>query len=217
MSVNIGRAHSAFPMSIGKAQLAILMSVVALLTAHFFFPAEAGRNEPRLIIMGDSLSTTHEGWPNFLREIAPRWDIHVMAQNGRSIRDFSIPRDLWTNGEKNETVVYFLGANDILQCNFVDHAKYRLETHLNLLLERNFKVLLIVPPTLDVNEERFAKPMAEHRAMIERFRGYHPNLTVYDMDEVWDNTHTMDGIHPDAELSREIAMAINMVLAMNIY
>ena len=59
--------------------------------------------------------------------------------------------------------------------------------------------------------------MTKHRAMIEEFRGYHPHLTVYDIDEVWDNAHTMDGIHPDAELSREIALAINMVLAMNIY
>ena len=114
-------------------------------------------------------------------------------------------------------MVYFLGANDILQCNCVDHAKYRLNTHINFLLERNFKILLIVPPTLNLSEERFAKPMAEHRVMIEKFRGYHPDLTVYDIDEVWDNTHTMDGIHPDAELSMEIARAINMVLAMNIY
>jgi hypothetical protein len=204
-------------MSFGNTHLAILVSVIALLVAQYFISAEAGRNEPRLIVMGDSLSTTHEGWPNFLREIAPRWDVHVMAQNGRTIRDFSIPRDLWTAGEKNETVIYFLGANDILQCNFVDHAKYRLQTHLNTLLERNFKVLLIVPPTLELTEERFIKPMEEHRAMIERFRGHHPNLTVYDMDEIWDNTHTMDGIHPDAELSMEIAMAINMVLALNIY
>ena len=202
---------------LGRVHYAILLAGIAAVGLYYFYSAEAGHNEPRLIIMGDSLSTTHEGWPNFLREIAPRWDVHVMAQNARSIRDFSIPRDLWTNGDKNETVIYFLGANDILQCNRVDHAERKLHTDVDFLLERNFKVLLIVPPTLDLPEEIFVKPMAEHRKMIEGFRGYHPNLTVYDIDEVWDNAHTIDGVHPDAELSMEIAMAINMVLALNIY
>ena len=165
----------------------------------------------------DSLSTTLNSWPNHLRRIAPRWNIHVMAQNGRTIRDFSIPRDLWTAGDKHETVVYFLGANDMLQRNHVFHAKARLMTHLDFLLDRNFKVLLIVPPRFNVDQEMFAKSIEEHRAMIESCRGTRENLWVYDMEEIWDSSQTPDGVHPTSTLSYEMALIINYVLGMNIY
>jgi hypothetical protein len=193
--------------------LALLLLFASLL---IYFIADAGPTEPRLIVIGDSLSTTDQGWPNQLREIAPRWNVQVMAQNGRTIRDFSIPRDLWTSGN-NETVVYFLGANDILQKNATPHAKYRLQSHIAFLLERNFKVLLIIPPSLGLDDQLIGKSNSEHREMIESCRGTAPNLWVYDLDNVWDPSMTTDGIHPTAELSIEIAYAINMVLSMNIY
>ena len=200
----------------GKAKYYAVLTVL-LVAVVYFFIADAGHSEPRLIVIGDSLSTTHESWPGFLREMAPRWNVHVMAQNGRTIRDFSLPRDLWTNGETNETVIYFLGANDILQCNLVGHARYRLEVHINFLLERNFKVLLIVPPSFGVDPEVFGESNEVHRALIESYRGSRPNLWVYDVDNIWDQSQTYDGIHPNAELSRNIAMAINYVLMTNIY
>jgi len=192
-----------------------LLGLAALLLVYFIADAEPGK--PRLIVIGDSLSTSDQGWPNQLREIAPRWNVQVMAQNGRTIRDFSIPRDLWTPGDKNETVVYFLGGNDILQRNAVDHAKYRLQTHIAFLLERNFKVLLIVPPSLGLDDQMFGETNRAHRQMIESCRGTSPNLWVYDLDLIWDPSMTTDGIHPTEELSREIAYVINIVLSMNIY
>lgn len=179
--------------------------------------ADAGFDEPRLIIIGDSISTTHESWPNYLRQIAPRWNIQVMAQNGRTIRDFSIPRDLWTAGDRNETVIYFLGCNDIMQRSDIMHARYRLKNHISFLLDRNFKVLLIVPPTLGIDQNVYGKSTREHRELVESFRFTHPNLWVYDMDEVWDNEQTYDNIHPRSTLSFEIALIINMVLAANIF
>ena len=200
----------------GKVRFAILFAVLGVSLLHFFI-ADAGHDEPRLIIIGDSLSTTHESWPNYLREIAPRWNVHVMAQNGRTIRDFSIPRDLWTSGDRKETVVYFLGGNDILQRNNIAHARFRLQTHVNFLLERNFRVLLVMPPTLGVDSAIFGESNEQHRALVESYRGYHPNLWVYDIDDVWDTSETPDGVHPSAYLSMQIAMAVNMVLALNIY
>jgi hypothetical protein len=192
-------------------------SLVLIFALLFFLIADAGHDEPRLIVMGDSLSTTHESWPGYLREIASRWNVQVMAQNGRTIRDFSIPRDLWTAGDKHETVIYFLGGNDILQRNDVVHARYRLQSHISFLLERNFKVLLLTPPTLGVDPQVFGKANREHRALIESYRGTHANLWVYDMDNVWNTAQTHDGVHPSAELSREVALAINKVLALRIY
>lgn len=197
-----------------RYSLALLMLFAFLLV---YFIADAGPSEPRLIVIGDSLSTSDQGWPNQLREMAPRWNVQVMAQNGRTIRDFSIPRDLWTPGDNNETVVYFLGGNDILQSNAIDHAKYRLQSHIAFLLERNFNVLLIVPPSFALDDQMLSKSNTEHREMVESCRGTFPNLWVYDLDNVWNPNMTTDGIHPTVELSREIAFTINIVLSMNIY
>ena len=194
------------------------LAAVAFIAALLFYAfSEAGHDEPRLIIIGDSLSTTHESWPNYLRDRAPRWDIQVMTQKGRTIRDFSIPRDLWTDGQKKETVIYFLGGNDILQRNDIGHATWRLKTHIQFLLDRQFKVLLIVPPTFGVDRNTWGKSNEEHRALIKSFRGSNPNLWVYDMDNIWDTSETPDGVHPSAQLSWKIAETINYVLIMNIY
>jgi len=194
------------------AAVAVLLGTAMCLSLVF-----AGNNEPRLIIIGDSISTTHESWPNYLRAMAPRWNIQVMAQNGRSIRDFSIPRDLWTTGDKNETVIYFLGCNDILQRSDIMHARYRLQDDIKFLLDRNFKVLLIIPPHFGIDPEKFGKSTEEHRELMASYRETRPNLWVYDMDNVWDAQQTYDGVHPNAALSYEIALVINMVLSMNIY
>ena len=191
--------------------------VIVAVISTYPLTATAEHHEPRLIVIGDSLSTTLNSWPNHLRRLAPRWNIHVMAQNGRTIRDFSIPRDLWTKGDKNETVVYFLGGNDMLQRNHVFHAKARLLSHLDFLLDRNFKVLLIVPPRFDVDQELFGESIEEHRAMIEACRGTRENLWVYDMDQIWDASQTPDGVHPTSTLSYEMALVINFVLGSNIY
>ena len=90
-------------------------------------------------------------------------------------------------------------------------------THLDFLLDRNFKVLLIVPPRFNVDQEMFAKSIEEHRAMIESCRGTRENLWVYDMEEIWDSSQTPDGVHPTSTLSYEMALIINYVLGMNIY
>ena len=203
-------------MSLRHAHYA-LASLVLVGTLLFFYVADAGHKEPRLIVIGDSLSTTHESWPNFLRDMAPRWNVHIMAQNGRTIRDFSLPRDLWTPGDRHETIIYFLGGNDILQRNAIEHATWRLRSDVTFLLARNFKLLLIVPPTFALDQAMYGKSNVEHRALVESYRGTHPNLWVYDIDEIWNQAETTDGVHPNADLSMEIAMALNWVLAMNIY
>jgi hypothetical protein len=103
------------------------------------------------------------------------------------------------------------------------HAKTRLKTHVDFLLGRNFKVLLLIPPTLtldafpEADRKLHAQITERTRALFESYRGTDPNLWVYDLDEVWDNAETMDGVHSNPELSLRIAMAINWTLSLNIY
>ena len=80
------------------------------------------------------------------------------------------------------------------------------------LLERNFKVLLVTPPSFGLDEKKHGKSNREHREIFEAFRGTHPRLWVYDINHVWDPTETTDGVHPTDELSIKIAKAINGVL-----
>lgn len=195
----------------------LIAAAVSLFAFLIYYVADAGHDEPRLIVIGDSLSTTHESWPNFLREMAPRWNVQILTQNGRTIRDFSMPRDLWTTGDRNETVIYFLGCNDALQRNEIMYAETRLRTHISFLLDRNFKILLVIPPTLGEGDEELSKSIERHRALVKSYRGTHPNLWVYDADEVWDVSKCPDGVHPNQELSLQLAEAINWVLALNIY
>ncbi len=203
-----------------------LLAVAVLATVLYLSISEAGQPPPRLIVIGDSLSASLESWPEELRRLASgTWNIQVMAQNGRTIRDFSIPRDLWTPGNVNETVVYMLGTNDMLQRNDIMHAKYRLRNHLSFLLDRHFNVLLVIPPQLDPRAfspdatlsdvQAWNRSIKEHRQLFETFRGTHPNLRVYDLEEVWDSVATYDGIHPEVPLSQEIALRLNWCLWMN--
>lgn len=200
-----------------RKTLCLLIFLITIGVAGFSTSSEAGHDEPRLIIIGNSLSTTHESWPNYLRGLAPRWNIHVYAQNGRSIRDYDPPRDLWTSGSLPETVIYFLGTNDVLQNTDIISATYRLRNHLSFLLDRNFKVLLLNIPYLTIGNGRYTESLEQHRALIDSFRGSHPNLWVYDVNNIWSVESCPDGIHPDADLSYKIAEAINWVLALNIY
>ena len=85
------------------------------------------------------------------------------------------------------------------------------------MLERNFNVLLITPPSLGLDEKKYGRSNRLHRALFEPYRDTHPRLWVFDLDKVWDPALTADGVHPNDELSIEIAHAINWVLALNIY
>jgi hypothetical protein len=69
--------------------------------------------DQRVIVIGDSISEHIYCWPNELRLENPQLNLQLMTQSGRTIRDFSIPRDLRNVSEK-DVVIYFLGANDAL-------------------------------------------------------------------------------------------------------
>ncbi len=200
-----------------RKPLCLLLVLICVLGAGLSTSSRADSEKPRLIVIGDSLSVHHDSWPSFLRNIAPRWNILVHAQNGRTIRDYDPPRDLWTSAVLPETVVYFLGTNDVLQNTKITSAKYRLRNHLSFLLERNFKVLLVNIPVITAGAGQFDALLEKHRTLIESFRGTHPNLQVFDLNNVWEPERCFDGVHPDATLSNQVAEAINWFLALSVY
>ena len=67
--------------------------------------------DQRIIVIGDSLSAHLHCWPNELRLENPQLNIQLIARSGRTIRDFSLPRDM-RNVSKKDVVIYLLGTND---------------------------------------------------------------------------------------------------------
>jgi lysophospholipase L1-like esterase len=151
-----------------------------------------------VIIVGDSLSAMEDSWPSYIKG----HHIGLMAQGGRTIRDFDIPRDI-VAGTPFTTVVYFLGANDAAQGYPTYYAHMRFKSHLQLLKQRHFKVAVIIPPTFTKSPyatENFIKYRRELMSLCTTLE-----LDCYDSMEVWDNDLLEgDGIHPVPELSRKL-------------
>ena len=60
-------------MAFNSSNIMRVVTVIAifLVATLYLSVADAGHDEPRLIVIGDSISTTHESWPNYLRQMAP--------------------------------------------------------------------------------------------------------------------------------------------------
>jgi len=180
-----------------------LIGFVLLLLTALPLPASA---QERLIVIGDSLSSTRTSWPTYVS------GTQVMAQPGRTIASYDPPRDLYAFG--GETIVYMLGTNDIGADSVywdgdASRCVRRLQEQLRFLTGRGFKVLLVVPP--DYHIEHLAESNRKHR---EGFLAISmPGVYIMDLDAVWDSGQTLDGLHPNTELSYAIALAIEAALA----
>lgn len=189
-----------------KVSTTILFAwVLAMLMSPQWCKADV---EPRLIVIGDSLSATASSWPVYME--APV--INLMAQIGRTARDYSPPRDLRPT-HAGDRVVYFLGGNDIgmQSVHNGDPGPTRIVVldHLRFLTGRGFRVLLVIPP--DFGFDLLAQSNRKHRNMFAAIEL--PGVTTIDINEVWDTDRTLQyGIHPDPSLSYDMAKAIERML-----
>lgn len=163
------------------------------------------QSQPRLIVIGDSLSTTSTSWPVHIEG----YTLHLLAQNGRTIRDYSPPRDLRKTNPRDR-IVYALGGNDIGSQSVHDGdpkpARVLMLDHLRFLSGRGFRVLVVVPPMFNI--AGLNRSNRRHRTMILNLRGVVANVEFYDLNKIWDKDMTIDGLHPGPELSYLIAMEI---------
>jgi hypothetical protein len=154
--------------------------------------------DPRIIVIGDSISEHVYCWPSQLREESPHLNLQLMTQAGRNIRDFSIPRDL-RNVSKEDVVIYFLGTNDAHGGYPMRYVSEGFVSHMVFLKERGFKVAVLLPPAASA-----LMPEIEHVRTVIRMQSVRLGIEHYDL-EFWDESMTKDGIHPGPELSRFIA------------
>lgn len=155
--------------------------------------------EGRLIVIGDSLSSTATSWPVYAN------GVHIMAQPGRLIRDYQPPRDI--HSKTRERVVYFLGGNDIgsqsVHGGSAEVTKSFLLDHLRFLTGRGFRVLVVIPP--DFGIDALDTSNRNHRRMFKSLRGTLKGVQFVDINPIWDKSLTSDGVHPLPELSYRIA------------
>jgi len=131
------------------------------------------------------------------------YNVHVLAQGGRSLLEYSPPRDL--SGGK---LVYFLGTADMIKGTPVKQAARYMASHLGTLVGRGYEVVLVPPPNLQLR--KFKRINSQYRLTWRKVDFEHVHLC--DIAWEWDKKLTWDGIHPVPELSRRLAGAITECL-----
>ena len=166
------------------------MNKILLAAMLFCCNVQAG-----VLVIGDSISAQVHSWPTHLRDMTGD-NVMVMAQNGRTIRDFTLPNDLVAMPNV-DTVVYFLGANDVIKRTPIRTVAERALTQLRFLKDRNFRVIVVLVPD-------FGDVSQVNRILGNKARGLKMEIITLD----WDSSLTYDGIHPLRSLSRQIASQI---------
>ena len=137
-----------------------------------------------IAVIGDSITASSYSWAN----VIPR-QMYVMAQAGRTIRDYDMPRD-WV-AITYHNVVYYLGTNDILSDVNLFKVQRIFRQHIEFMQARGFKPIVILPPIYPDHTES-SKVI---RKMIAT-TCYNHDVPTIDLEGVWQQDWTRDGIHP---------------------
>jgi hypothetical protein len=164
--------------------------------------------DERIIVIGDSLSAHLYCWPNELRSENPHLNIQLIARSGRTIRDFSLPRDM-RNVSKKDVVIYFLGTNDAVHGHKMRFVNEAFVSHMVFLRERGFRIIVLLPPVASA-----LMPNIEHVRSVVRMQSLRLDIEYYDL-EFWDESMTRDGMHPTTELSRLVAQYVYYLLTLD--
>ena len=169
------------------------MKYIILIAALLAPLANAG-----VLVIGDSMSAQSTSWPTYYREYTGD-NVMVMAQNGRTIRDFTLPNDLKADGNIDK-VYYLLGGNDAFQSTPTNLLANRVLSQLRFLKDRGFDVTVILVPEF-ANKERQVRRV--NNVLKKKAAGL--RIKTIDLMAVWDTSLTSDTVHPLPALSRIIA------------
>jgi hypothetical protein len=117
--------------------------------------------------------------------------MYIMAQSGRTVLGYQMPRDLSAFPSHYYQILYFLGSADILQRSNRFKFTLELRQHLSFLTERKFETVVILPPVFD-----------QRKIGSKAFRDIiiavcdEKQIPYIDVNEVWDINWTTDGRHP---------------------
>ena len=141
------------------------------------------RAEP-IAVIGDSITSVKYSWAN----VIPR-TMYIMAQPGRTIRDYDMPRD-WVAVDYR-SVIYYLGTNDIREDLKLMKVQRIFRQHIEFMQARKFKPIVILPPIYQGH--------IENSKVIRKMMAttcYNHGVPTIDLELVWEEDWTDDGIHP---------------------
>ena len=145
--------------------------------------------EPMAVI-GDSITASKTSWAN--RLTTDEQPMYIMAQSGRTIRDYDMPRDWWARNYR--VVIYFIGTNDIIQDQSLMKVQRIFRQHIEFMQARRFKPIVILPPVYP----DYVDSSLAIRKMMKATCSNH-KVSVIDLDEAWEPWWTFDGIHPTTQ------------------
>jgi hypothetical protein len=140
------------------------------------------RAEP-IAVIGDSLTSVEHSWAN----VIPR-QMYIMAQPGRTIRDYDMPRD-WV-AVQYKYVIYFLGTNDIIGGISFFKVQRTFRQHIGFMQVRGFKPIVILPPVYPQAEQ---SSLVLRKMLASTCRNH--NVPTIDLEGVWEPDWTFDGVH----------------------
>jgi len=203
-SVSQGLGTSEYPNSVrpsqqrSKTPTNICARLVVLLS--FFFLSSAC-SAGGAIVVGDSITAQVDSWPSYVDA-----RLMVNAQNGRYARDFTFSHDM--KADVNiDTVIYFLGTNDIVGKTPDGIFRDAVEAHMRFLKARGFRVIVVLPAKYSYYLDGSWRVRQALRDIVAEL-----NLESIDLNQVWDEGQTLDTIHPLPALSQEIARVIGAAL-----
>jgi lysophospholipase L1-like esterase len=129
-----------------------------------------------------------------------------MAQNGRTIRDFTLPNDLHADNNVN-VAIYLLGGNDAFGATSDKILAERVRTHLRFLRDRKFRVIFIKVPRFPFSAEEVDRVNSVIVPVARSLK-----LEIIDLAPIWDTVPTYDTVHPTPEGSEIIAEYIQRFL-----
>ena len=179
-----------------------MIRILAMFCLLSCTPINAG-----IVVIGDSTSAGMKSWANLMRDDGI--NLQLIAMSGRTIRDFSVPRDIKASFNF-DTAVYFLGINDAFSKYPVFYVERFMVEQLHLLMVRGFKTIVLIPP----NIPHLDPYMNDVRTMMIKYcdqRKHFPKLRCHEIKS-WDPELTPDGIHPSDELHYLISEEVKTYL-----
>jgi len=154
-----------------------------------------------IVAIGDSITAGPTSWPRQMITMHPDMGMRIIAQGGRKLSEFSLPRDIQAS-DTFSTAVYFLGTGDGLKGENLKKTEFLFRIHMAQLQQAGFRVLVILPPH-PLAKIRPVRRILKRVCKAQGFECYRPP---------WSQEQTVDGIHPNPELSTEIANFIHYKL-----
>ena len=185
----------------------------------------------KLICLGDSLTygfgVRHSKcWPSLVAQ-STGWDVSNCGLNGDTTGGMLSRFNSMSFKIDPSTVVFLMGgANDIFYCGNTDVARASMGALIQQAMATGALVVVGIPMNIGrgfyPEDWSRAVDFAGARQLMEEYRGWLKRfceafkVKYVDFAENWDESHMIDGLHPDEEghaiMAKEVIRCLNSII-----